>query len=261
MILAIDIGNTGTAIGFYKDNSIYHHCKITSKPYKSKDEYAMLLNTLCVQKKIDPAGVEGCIISSVVPPLTEPIQQAVEEAFSCRPLIVSHGIKTGLNMRIDNQTQLGSDIVANTVAAAALLPKPFAVIDLGTATTISTVNASGELIGVIIVPGTRLAVDALSAAAAELPYISLIAPKQLFGKNTKDSMLSGSIYGTAFMLDGIIERLKAELETNKLSVIACGGLADKIIPFCKTEIAINQYLTLDGLVQLYRLNQRKPKNV
>lgn len=261
MILAIDIGNTGTAIGFYKDYSLYHHCKITSRPYKSKDEYAMLLNTICMQKKLEPANVEGCIISSVVPPLTEPVRLAAEEVFSYKPMLVTHGIKTGLNIRIDNQTQLGSDIVANTVAAASILPKPFAVIDLGTATTISAVNASGELIGVIIVPGVRLAVDALSAAAAELPYISLLAPKVLVGKNTKDSMLSGCIYGTASMLDGIIGRLKDELGTDNLSVIACGGLADKIAPYCKTDISVNQYLTLDGLIQLYRLNQRKPKSV
>jgi type III pantothenate kinase len=225
------------------------------------DEYAMLLNTVCMQKRIDTADVEGCVISSVVPPLTEPIRQAVEEVFSCKPLVITHGVKTGLNIRIDNQTQLGSDIVANTVAAASVLQKPFAVIDLGTATTISAVNASGELIGVIIVPGTRLAVDALSASAAELPHISLTAPRVLVGKNTKDSMLSGSIYGTAAMLDGIIGRLKEELAAENLSVIACGGLADKIVPFCHTEIPINPYLTLDGLLQLYRLNQRKPKCV
>lgn len=261
MILAIDVGNSGTAFGFYKDDSRYHHCKISSKPYKSTDEYAMLLNLVCMQKKIDAADVEGCVISSVVPPLTEQIRRAVEEVFLCKPLMIAHGVKTGLNIRIDNQTQLGSDIVANTVAAAALLAKPFAVIDLGTATTISAVNASGELFGVIIVPGTRLAVDALSAHAAELPYISLEAPKFLIGKNTNDSMLSGSIYGTASMLDGLIERLKDELGTNNLSVIACGGLADKIIPFCHTNISIHPHLTLDGLIQLYRLNQRKPKSV
>lgn len=261
MIIAIDIGNTGIAFGFYKNDSICHHCKISSTPHKSKDEYVMILNTLCMQKKIDTADVEGCVISSVVPPLTEQIRQAVEEIFSCKPLIITHGVKTGLNIRIDIQTQLGSDIVASTVAAASVLPKPYAVIDLGTATTISTVNDSGELIGVIIIPGARLAVDALSASAAELPYISLVAPKSLLGKNTKDSMLSGCIYGTASMLDGIIERLKKELETDNLSVIACGGLAEKIVPFCHTDISINQYLTLDGLIQLYRLNQRKPKPV
>ena len=110
------------------------------------------------------------------------------------------------------------------------LPKPFAVVDLGTATTVSAVNKAGELIGVIIAPGTRIAVDALSAAAAELPYISLTRPKALLGKNTQDSMVSGCIYGTACMIDGFIEKLKVELETDKLNVIACGGLADIIIP-------------------------------
>ena len=145
MILAIDIGNTGTAFGFYKDDSMCHHCKVSSKPYKTADEFSMLLNTVCMQEKIDKSDVEGCVISSVVPPLTEQILQSVEKVFLCKPLIITHGVKTGLNIKIDIQTQLGSDIVANNVAAASVLPKPFAVIDLGTATTISAVNNSGEL--------------------------------------------------------------------------------------------------------------------
>ena len=261
MILAIDIGNTGIAFGFYKEDSISHHCKISSVPHKSVDEYVMTLSAICMQKKIDTADVQGCIISSVVPALTEQLKQAAEEEFSCKPLIVAHGLKTGLNIRIDNHTQLGSDIVANTVAAASVLTKPFAVIDLGTATTVSAVNSAGELIGVIIIPGVRVAVDALSAATAELPNISLEAPKCLIGKNTEDSMLSGSIYGTAAMLDGIIERLKEELKTENLSVIACGGLVNKIVPYCHSEIKVNPYLTLDGLAQLCRLNQRKTNQI
>lgn len=259
MILAIDIGNTGTAFGFYNEQSIVHHSKVSSKPYKSKDEFVMLLNSICNHKKIQSADVEGCAISSVVPPLTEQVRQAVEEVFSCKPLVVTHGIKTGLNIRIDVHTQLGSDIVANTVAAAAVLSKPFAVIDLGTATTISAVNRHGELIGVIIIPGTRLAVDALSAAAAELPYISLADPKALLGKNTKDSMVSGCIYGTACMIDGILDKLKTELDTDSLSAVACGGLVDNIVPYCRTAISVNRFLTLDGLVQLFYMNQRKTK--
>ncbi|HAN21468.1 MAG: hypothetical protein A2Y15_09080 [Clostridiales bacterium GWF2_36_10] len=261
MILAIDIGNTGTAFGFYDNATLCHHIRISSIPHKSIDEYTMILNTYCMQKKIDISNVEGCVISSVVPPITEQIKQAVENVISCKPLIITHGVKTGLNIRIDNQTQLGSDIVANAVAAASVLQKPFTVIDLGTATTVSAVNSLGELYGVIIIPGVRLSVDILSATAAELPYISLGKPKSLLGKNTNDSMLSGCIYGTAAMLDGIIERVKEDLGAENLSVIACGGLADKIIPFCQTDISINPYLTLEGLVQLYRLNQRKNKSV
>jgi type III pantothenate kinase len=260
MILSIDVGNTGIAFGFYKEKSIVHHSKVSSRPYKSKDEFVMLLNNICNHKKIQPADVEGCAISSVVPPLTEQIRQGVEEFFSCKPLLITPGIKTGLNIRIDVHTQLGSDIVANNVAAAAILPKPFAVVDLGTATTVSAVNKAGELIGVIIAPGTRIAVDALSAAAAELPYISLTRPKVLLGKNTQDSMVSGCIYGTACMIDGFIEKLKVELETDKLNVIACGGLADIIIPYCRESISVNRYLTLDGLVHLYYMNAGRSRS-
>ena len=261
MILAIDIGNTGIAFGFYKENSISHHCKISSIPHKSADEYTMILSAICMQKSINTADIKGCVISSVVPPLSEQIRQAAENVFSCKPLIIAHGLKTGLNIRIDNHTQLGSDIVANTVAAACVLPKPFAVIDLGTATTISAVNSAGELFGVIIMPGVRVAVDALSAATAALPYISIDAPKCLLGKNTEDSMNSGCVYGTAAMIDGLIKRLKEELKTDELSVIACGGLANKIIPYCHNQIKVNPYLTLDGLIQLYNLNQRKNNQI
>lgn len=257
MVLAIDIGNTSINFGFYENDVICSHSRISSLPHKCSDEYVMFLNTFCMQKNIGKTEVIGCVISSVVPPLTEQIKQAAEEVFSCKSLVITHGVKTGLNIRIDNQTQLGSDIVANTVAAANVLQKPFVVIDLGTATTVSAVNSSGELFGVIIMPGVRLAVNALSASAAELPIISLVAPKTLMGKNTKDSMLSGSIYGTAAMIDGIIERLKEELETDNLNIISCGGLAKDIIPFCRHRISINPHLTLDGLIQLYKLNQRK----
>lgn len=259
MILAIDIGNTGTSFGFYENESLRYHIKISTISHKSSDEYALHLRTFCMQKNIDTTVIKGCVISSVVPPLTEQIKRAAEDVFMCRPLIITHGVKTGLNIRVNIHTQLGSDIVADTVAAGTVLKKPFAVIDMGTATTISAVNSSGELIGVIIAPGVRVSVDALSASAAELPYISLGKPKSLVGKTTNDSMLSGSVYGTAAMIDGIIERLKAELKTDSMGVIACGGLAERVIPFCNNNIPINPHLTLDGLVQLYKLNQRKSK--
>ncbi|OGO93024.1 MAG: hypothetical protein A2Y17_06990 [Clostridiales bacterium GWF2_38_85] len=259
MILAIDIGNTGTAFGFYKNEAMFHHMSIFTKPHRSIDEYSMLLQNICIRKGIDTSYIDGCIISSVVPPLTEQVRQSVENVFTVKPLIIAHGVKTGLNIRIDNHTELGSDIVANTVAAASMLNKPFAVVDLGTATTIAAVNNTGELIGVIIVPGVRLSLDALSETAAELPYISLVTPKSLLGKNTEDSMLSGCVYGTAAMIDGIIERLKSEMKTDELSVVACGGLADKVIPFCNNNIIVNQFLTLDGLHQIYNLNQKHKK--
>jgi len=261
MILAISIQNTETSFGFYEGDSICHHCIISSISQKTADEYVMFLNDLCAQKEIDKSKIEGAVIASVVPPITEKLKQAVEIVFHCNPLIVAHGIKTGLNIRIDNHTQLGADIVANTVAAAGKLEKPFAVIELGSATTISAVNKQGELFGVIIIPGVKLSLDALSNSAAELPDISLEKPKSLLGKNTIDSMLSGSVYGTAAMLDGIISRLKEELKSDDLNVIACGGLAEKIIPYCKTEIKANKYLTLEGLLQLYKLNQKKPNQI
>lgn len=257
MILAVDVENTSTTFGFYKDTERLYSFGFLTRPYRSVDEYTMLLKS--VTERFEVGALKGAIISSVVPPITEQIRQAVEQVVGKRPIIVGHGLKTGVNIRIDNHTQLGSDIVSNIAAAACKLDKPFAVFDLGTATTVAVVNEKGEMPGVMIVPGVALATDALSENAAELPHISLGNPVSFLGKNTAESMKSGSIYGTAAMIDGLIERLKKELGFKTLSVIACGELAEKVIPYCENEIPIDKYLTLDGINRIYLLNKRERK--
>lgn len=256
MILAIDIGNTGMVLGFYEKEVLKEQCSISSVPVRTSDEYAMLMRLWCAQKQMEPV-LEGCVISCVVPPLKRPMEKAVKEVFGCQPLFVGHGIKTGLNIRVDNQTDVGSDIVANMVAASNQYAGPVAVVDFGTATTLSAVNASGELTGVAIMPGVQVGIRALASTAAALPDISLGKPKRVLGKNTEESMVSGFILGAAAMVDGMILRLKEELKTDELKVIACGNLADRIVPYCRTEIEVCPQLTLDGLVKIYSLNTRK----
>lgn len=261
MILAIDAGNTRIGAGVYPKGGgpmRAGFCLSAALP-RTADEYARDLRSFLDARGIDPKEIAGCVISSVVPRLDRPIGDALAEILpACRPLWVGHGVKTGLDIRIDHHTELGSDIVANAVAASERLERPFAVIDLGTATTVTAVNRTGELIGVMIIPGVQSSADALAQSCAELPMISLVAPESLLGKNTADSMASGCIYGAAAMIDGILARLREQLGDD-LSVIACGGMAERVIPFTHTKepIPIAPNLTLDGLAAIWRLNQRR----
>lgn len=175
-----------------------------------------------------------------------------------KPLLVGPGVKTGLNIKTDIPSQMGADIVANAVAATSLEKCPMVILDFGTATTLTAINENGELCGVLIYPGVRSSLNALSSQAAELPGISLDSPKALLGKNTIDSMVSGIIYGNASMIDGLLDRIAEEWTAKELTVIAAGGLADRIISYCKSghKIQFVPNLTLLGLKKIYHLSYR-----
>ena len=263
MVFVSDISNSSITLALFEsDGKLVFRSDISSDTGKSEDEYFILLKSIFKLYETDPATIEGAIISSVVPPLTNAVRNAVESLVNCKPLVVGPGIKTGLDIKIDHHAQLGSDLVANTVAALALYKKPFTIIDLDdTATTFTAVNMAGELCGVIILPGVRISLDALSASAAELPYISLVSPKSLLGTNTVDSMNSGVIYGSASMLDGLIHRLSEEFSITEMNIIATGGLASYIIPYCSHEITYNPDLVLEGLFLIYKRNQKRTKSM
>jgi type III pantothenate kinase len=263
MVFVSDLSNSSITLAvFASDGKLVFRSDITSDRRKSKDEYFLLLNSIFDLYQVDPSIIEGAIISSVVPPLSNVFSKAIEMLIDRRPLLVGPGVKTGLDIKIDHHSQLGSDLVANTVAALDLYKKPFTVIDMDdTATTFTAVNMSGELCGVIILPGVRISLDALSASAAELPYISLVSPKALLGTNTVDSMNSGMIFGSASMLDGLIQRLSEEFSVTEMNVIATGGIASYIIPYCSHEIIYNPDLVLEGLFTIYKRNQRKNKSM
>lgn len=257
MILTVDIGNTGMVFGFYEEDQLKELFRISSVPAKLSDEYELIIRQMCAWKGILPENVEGCVIACVVPSLKRPVETAVTAVFGCRPLVVGHGLKTGLNIRVDNQADVGADIVANMVAARAKRKGPVAVVDFGTATTLSAVNETGELTGVSIMPGVQVSISALASSAAALPDIALEVPKRVLGKNTEEAMVSGCILGMASMVDGMIERLKAEMGVAVLPVVTCGTLADRIVPHCKTPMETCPQLTLDGLLRIYRLNTRR----
>jgi type III pantothenate kinase len=256
MILAVDVGNTNITLGGLDKNRIYFLSRISTDTCKTHDEYAIMLRSILLLNKISFTDIEGAIISSVVPPLTYALQRAVEAVIEKKPMILGPGIKTGLNILIDNPAQLGSDLVAAAVAAISKYPKPLVIIDMGTATTFSVVDANGRMLGGFIYPGVRISHDALIESTSQLPRVGLDAPARVVSSNTVECMQSGLIYGNAAMVDGMLERVENELGF-KVTAIATGGLADIVVPHCKREIIYDGNLILEGLRIIYEKNKKK----
>ena len=257
MILAIDVGNTNIVLGGIDEsfnNSFL--CRVSTDTNKTDDEYAVQMKTLIELNGFTGVSFEGGMISSVVPQLTPVLRTAVRKVTGKTPLIVGPGIKTGLNIMIDNPAQLGSDLAVGAVAAISLYPKPLMVIDMGTATTICVVDKDSNYRGGIIVPGVRVSMESLTRNAAQLQSIGLYPPKKAIGTNTADCMRSGLVFGNAAMIDGLIDRMSAELE-GEPTLIATGGLAPSIIPYCRHKIIINDELLLIGLRVIYDKNVKK----
>lgn len=258
MIIAIDIGNTNVVIGGMQDENVLFTARLRTDPDKTDYEYASLLMELFALYKVPPADIEGAIISSVVPPLSAAMQNAVEKITGKRPLLVGAGVKTGLNILTDNPARVGSDLVVGAVAALARYPKPILVFDLGTATTLVVLDKKGDFIGYMIIPGLRSSVQALAAGTSQLPHISLETPDALLGKNTVDAMRTGAIYGNAAMIDGLIDRVEKSVLGCPATVVATGGLTSCVAPLCQHELICNSDLILRGLSLLYQKNTPKP---
>ena len=256
MLLAIDIGNSNVVIGCLNEkNETIKLFRMVTDLKKTDDEYAAGIRTILHYSGLDMGGFEGAIICSVVPPLTDIFRSAVEEITGHRALVVGTGVKTGLNVMIENPGTLGSDLVAASVAAMADFPLPVMVFDMGTATTITVVDKGNKFLGGAIVPGVALSMNALSAGTSLLQKVPIEAPKKCISSTTTDCMQSGAVYGTAAMLDGMIDRFEAELGT-KCSLVATGGIAARIVPHCKHKIIYDENLLLRGLGIIYRKNQR-----
>ena len=253
MILAIDMGNTNIVIGGIDSTQTYFVERITTDHVKTGLEYAVNIKNILEIHDIDKSRIEGAIMSSVVPPLNAPISSAINKLFGFRPRLVGSGMKTGLNIIMDNPKTVGSDMIVDAVAVVKEYPLPAIVIDMGTATTMSVVDQKGNYIGGVIFPGLRVSLDSLSSKAAQLPSISLEIPKKVIGKNTIDCMRSGIMYGSAGMIDGIIDRMEAELGETP-SVIATGGLSRFVVPLCRHKIIYDEALLMKGLWILYEKN-------
>ena len=231
----------------------YQHCLSTVRT-KTELEYAVDLKTVLDIYHIKKTDIEGCIISSVVPQITDIARLAAEKILKKEVMVLGPGVKTGLNIMMDNPGQLGADMVADAVAGLASYPVPFIVIDMGTATTVSVVNDKKQYIGGMILPGVGVSLDALTSRASQLSGISIDAPKHIIGKNTIECMKSGVLYSNAAALDGIVERIEEELG-QRTTVIATGGLAKKIVSHCKREIILDEDLLLKGLRVIYEKNK------
>ena len=257
MILAVDIGNSNIVVGGYREERLDFSARLRTDPSRTGDEYAAVLGQILALHGVDPGKVEGAIVSSVVPPLSPALCGAVRLLCpGVRVMQVGPGMKTGLNIRIDNPRELGADMLATAVGAMAKYPLPVIIADLGTATKITVVDEDRSFLGGAIMAGVEISLRALSSRTAQLPHIGLDDEvKGAIGTNTIDCMKSGTILGAASMLDGMIRRYQ-EVLGEKATVVACGGIAPAVVPHCREKIHLDRGLLLDGLLCLYRRNEK-----
>ena len=255
MLLAIDIGNTNLVIGCIHDDKILFKARIATDSIRTSDQYGVEIKNMLEAYGVKRSDIDDCIISSVVPPVFNSVRTGVIKIIGKQPMVVGPGLKTGLNIHVDVPSQVGSDRIVIAVAALAEYKAPLLLMELGTATTIEAVEPDNVYMGGVIIPGVRVSLDALTSRAAQLPGISLDRPKQVIGKNTVDCMRSGMMYGTAAMIDGLVERMEEELG-HRCTLIATGGLAQFIAPLCKREIILDKDLLLKGLNIIYKKNKK-----
>ena len=256
MILTIDIGNSNIVLGGVEGEQIVFEARLRTEATKTSDQYCMDLKILLDVYNVDTKSIEGAIIASVVPQVLNSFQTAIKKLTGKQSLVVGPGLKTGLDIRLENPNQTGADIVVGCVAALREHTPPMIVIDMGTATTMVVLDKSGALVGGCICPGVKISLDALTEKTALLPGLHLEQPKKAIGRNTIDCMRSGIMMGTASMLDGMVERMEAELGS-KTTVIATGGISKFVLPMCQTPIIYDKDLLVKGLAVLYRENKHK----
>ena len=255
MLLAIDIGNSNIVIGGIEENKTRFEARIATDRIKTSDQYGVEIKSMLDLFHIALDEVEGCIISSVVPPVFNAVRTGVVKVTGKNPMVVGPGIKTGLNIHMDDPTSVGSDRIVIAVAALQEYKPPLILVDMGTATTIEVVDQGNTYLGGCIIPGVRVSAEALSSRASQLPGIQLDKPKRVIGKNTVECMRSGIMYGAAAMLDGMLDRMEEELG-KKTTVVATGGMAQFIAPLCKREMRLEKDLLLKGLNIIYRKNKK-----
>lgn len=254
MLLAIDIGNTNIVIGCITNGKIDFIARTSTDKRKTDDQYGIQIKNILELYNVNIKEITGSIISSVVPPVLNAVKRAVKMVTGKDAMVVGPGVKTGLNILMDNPATVGTDLIVNAVAALAEYKPPLIIIDMGTATTISVVDKNRNYIGGCIMPGIKISLEALSSRTAQLPHISLEEPKSAIGKNTIDCMRSGVIYGNAGMIDGCIDRIEQELG-EKTTVIMTGGLGRFIVDYCKHSFVYSDDLLLKGLYIIYNKNK------
>lgn len=261
MILAIDTGNTHTVLGCIGSRGgISHILRMETNVRKTEFEYAADMQRILELSGVDMGAIDGAVISSVVPPVTDVLRKAVRFLTGIDALVVGAGVKTGLDIVIDDPGTIAADLVATAVAAKNYYSLPCVIVDMGTATTVTVVDSKGRYLGGAIMPGVNISMKALASGTSLLPNIDIVAPQKVIASNTIDAMRSGIVFGTAGQLDGIIDRYK-EVLGDETNVVATGGLAGTICPFCKHEITIDENLLLKGLYVIWSKNRGRKKSV
>lgn len=253
MLLTVDIGNTNITIGAYEGNILSFTARLATEQRKTSDQYAAELMSMLSLYDLNFEDIEDCIIASVVPQVGKSISEAVSKLCHIVPLMLGPGVKTGLNIKIDNPAQLGADLVAGAVGALDAYTMPCVVIDMGTASTISVLDRNGTFLGGVIAAGVRLTLKALAENTAQLTSIPIEAPPSVIGANTVECMQSGLVYGTAAMIDGLLDKIAEQLGETP-TVVATGGLSKDIIVHCKNDIIYSENLLLEGLRVIYEKN-------
>ena len=257
MILAADVSNAYISVGCIGKRGTYFTSRFATVLSKTEDEYAIDFARTLELNGVPKERLEGCIISSVVTPMNFVLTRAMEMATGKKPLLIGPGVKTGLNILIDNPGQLGSNLVVDAVAGIDRYPPPLILLDMGTATTASVIDRKGRYIGGFISPGVRISRDAAASGTAQLPRVGLEAPETVIGRNTVHCLQSGAIYGTAGLLDGMITRIAEELgePEEEITVVATGGkLEQTIISCCEHKILFDEDLVLHGLWLIWQKN-------
>ena len=255
MILAVDIGNSNIVLGGMEEMQIIFEARIRTDATKTSDEYCVDLKNILDIYGVKAGDLEGAIVASVVPQVLNSIKTAIRKLTGKTALVVGPGLKTGLNIKVENPSQTGADLVVGAVAALREHKSPMIIIDMGTATTMIVLDETGAFIGGAISPGVKISMDALTDRTALLPGLQLDQPKKAIGRNTIDCMRSGIMLGTACMIDGMVERMEAELG-QKTTVVATGGIAKFVLPMCRTNVLYDKDLLLKGLAILYGENAK-----
>ncbi len=254
MLLAIDIGNTNITIGCIENDRIVCEARIATDKTRTSDQYGVEIKNMLETYGCRIEDIHDCIIASVVPPVFNAVRSGVFKVIQKRPIVVGHGLKTGLDIRLEHPSQVGSDRIVIAVAALAKRQAPLIVIDMGTATTVEVIEPKNRYMGGVIMPGTRISLDALTSRTAQLPGINLDKPGNIIARNTVDAMRSGIMYGAAAMLDGVLDRMEEELG-HPSTIIATGGIAPYVISLCRHKITLDRDLLLHGLNIIYKMNR------
>ena len=254
MVLCIDVGNTNIVFAAYDGEERVFTSRLKTDATRTSDQYAAELRAVLSLYDVSILDIDGSIIGSVVPTLTKILQKACRIVLGKDPLVLGAGLKTGLNIRLDNPAECGADLVASAVGAKAHYPAPLLVVDMGTASKITAVGENGDFLGGAILPGLMTSMEALISNASLLTDFDLAAPLRAIGKNTNDCLRSGYVLGFASMIDGMCDRFKAEIGGD-VTVVATGGLMETVLPSCRTEMHLRDDLVTEGLRIIYAKNR------